>query len=150
MMNENLLEECYMLAIIIISAVGFSPPKEASIGNKTKCQAVVTINKFAWVKTASGLNHDSLGRLETWPPVAGVSDSFAVCLRVSPLPSLALSIPICPIGAELIVGHGFLPDLTHGGFMPSGAWQRQQPQCHRPSPWPSFIFIGAQRSCSPP
>ena len=33
--------------------------------------------------------------------------------------------------------------------MPSGAWQRQQPQCHRPSPWPSFSLSGAERSCSP-
>lgn len=81
----------------------------------------ITINKFLWAKIASGLDHDSLGRQETWTPVPGVSDSLSVCLGVSPLPSLGISIPICPIRAELIVGHIFLPALPHGGFVPSGA-----------------------------
>lgn len=65
------------------------------------------------------------------------------------LASQGLSIPICPIGLSWIVCQGFLPARPHGGFTPSGAWQRQQPQCHRPSPWPSFILNGAERSCFP-
>lgn len=143
------MEISWKNAIIIIFRSGLQAPKGSSMGGGNSGQAI-TINKFPWVKTASGFDHDSLGRQEIWTPVPAVSDSLSVCLQVSPLPSLGISIPICPIRAELIVGQGFLPAPPHGGFMPSGAWQRQQPQCHRPSPWPSFVLAGAQINCYPP
>lgn len=137
-----------MLAIIIIFSSGLQAPKGNSMGvGSGNLGQIITINKFLWVKTASGLDHVSLGRQETWTPVPDVSDSLSVYLWVSPLPSLGISIPIRPIRAELIIGHSFLPALPHGGVVLSSAWQRQQPHCHRPSPLPSFIFTEAQRNC---